>query len=81
MFSSLRAVKAAIEAAPSDPAIGDFSRWRRLSDHFGDDRAAERLGEWISDALATSADEASARYLSRHKIGAEFTGPGHWWRA
>ena len=80
VYPGLEEFKAAVEAAPKDPAIGDFSRWRRLSDHFGDQRAGERIGEWISDALASTADEATARYRLRHEIGPDFDGPGAWWK-
>lgn len=79
VYPALESFKAALAAAPNDPGIGDFSRWRRLSDHFGDQRAGKRVGEWISDALASSPDSASDRYRTRHGIGADFEGPGEWW--
>ncbi len=81
LYEDLGALEAAIAAAPGDKTIGDFSKWRRLADHFGDLGAAERVGRWVSDALETSADLASAAYRKRHAIGAAFDGPGEWWKS
>lgn len=80
VYPSLTALRKAIETAPDDTAIGDFSRWRRLSDHFGDDNAAERVGTWVEEAMQFGVDEASDRYMKRHRVGADFIAPGRWWR-
>lgn len=90
LYDDLAAVRRAILAAPADTSIGDFSRWRLLADHYGDRRAAERVGGWISDQLATSerlgdpgaaADETVARYRARHPVNPDFDLPGDWWRS
>ena len=90
LYDDLAALRRAILEAPQDPSIGDFSRWRRLSDHYGDARAAERVGGWISDQLAATerlgdplaaADETAARYRALHRVDPGFDGPGDWWRS
>lgn len=80
VYPALADLRKAVEDAPGNPAIGDFSRWRRLSDHFGDRDAAGRVGAWIDEAMELGADEASRRYIARHAVDEAFLGPGRWWR-
>lgn len=88
VFGSLEAALAAVAAAPKDPRVGDFSRWARLSNHFGDRRAAERVGGWMADFLTEAASgapagetraRASEAYRRRHGVPEGWSGRGAWW--
>lgn len=79
LFRTLPELSAAVAAAPKDPSIGDFSRWRRQTDHFGDRRAPERVGRWLEDALSLGADAATERYAKTWDL-AGFDADGEWWR-
>ena len=90
VFGSLEELgEAVIRAAGGDPAIGDFSQWRRWMNHFDDDAAAERVGAFIQDYMdavlaatpaAQALEEAARSYRKRWELAAdpraELTGPG-----
>lgn len=89
VFDTLeRTLAAAQAAAAGDGRIGDFSRWARLVNHFGDRRAPERVGGWITDFMtavaagrprADALREASDAYRLRHGVPADFAERGEWW--
>lgn len=88
VFDRMEDLLAATSAAPRDPRVGDFSRWARLVNHFGDARAPERVGGWMSDymnAVAGGASAADARaaaseaYRRAHGVPADFAERGEWW--
>lgn len=88
VFDRLEDALAAAGAASSDARIGDFSRWARLVDHFGDGRAPERVGGWMAAYMnavsggVSAADarrEASEAYRLRHGVPADFAERGEWW--
>lgn len=85
-YRDLDGVLGAIEAAAAgDRGVGDFSRWRRLANHFEDADGPRRVAGWVDEYMAKAArghgalDEACAEYLRRHRVGPAFTAPGPWW--
>ncbi|MDD5072701.1 MAG: NTP transferase domain-containing protein [Candidatus Omnitrophica bacterium] len=69
---------AIIRASKGDSSIGDFSKWRRLFNHFGDFNADKRLGRFIQDVMEMSLktgnsreilDFAAKRYIDKNGIG------------
>jgi hypothetical protein len=79
IYHDLESLFVALKAAPSDKSIGDYSSWRRLTDYFGDNNAAQRVGAWINDALQSTAEQASLRYIERHHLSPDYLAPGKWW--
>lgn len=89
MFFSLDDLRsAALAASRGDRTIGDFSRWRLLSNHFDDRQAPRRVGEWINDYMARIREGSPASdalrlttdaYVERNKIGGDFFKKGEWW--
>ncbi len=88
VFDRLEETLAAAAAAPGDPKIGDFSRWARLVNHFGDKRAPGRVGGWMADyldGLSKGATAEGARaaatsaYRSLHGVPDGFAERGDWW--
>lgn len=89
VFDSLPETLRAVErASTGDRAVGDFSRWARLVNHFGDRRAPERVGGWLTDYLESvgkgaGAEQAraaaTAAYRKRHGVPDDFAERGDWW--
>lgn len=89
LFRSLEDFAGAItRAGLGDRRVGDFSRWARDFNCFMDDRAPERVGNFIQrfmtevvatgDAAATL-DRCVARYMRENRVGREFADPSNWW--
>ncbi len=69
--------KAVIEASKGDTSIGDFSGWKDRLNHFNDDKAHERIGQFIQDFMSdvavtgnagSSLTNAVRRYNSVNKV-------------
>lgn len=57
------------QAADGDASIGDFERYRLWMNHFGDTRAAERVGRFISTYMARVSDGSSAPQALDFAVG------------
>lgn len=88
VFDSVAETAAAVAAAPGNPRIGDFTRWARLVNHFGDRNAPGRIGGWMADYVeavggGASADDARRAagdaYRRRHGVSGDFAERGEWW--
>ena len=90
LYRDLDALRGAVEAAASgDRSIGDFTRFRRLANHFEDQDGPRRVAEWVDDYMARASREpaeaaleaACVEYRRRHRVPSTFTSPGSWWGA
>ncbi|MBI5200673.1 MAG: hypothetical protein HY925_03720, partial [Elusimicrobia bacterium] len=87
LYRELGALTEAIEAAAAgDRSVGDFSRFTKLANHFEDQDAPKRVGEWVDDYMnrgggLPALDAACAEYLRRHRVAPSFSAPGAWWGA
>ncbi len=88
VFDDVASTLAAVAAAPADARIGDFSRWAKLVNHFGDRGAAGRVGGWMADymnAVGNGASAVDARrtageaYRLRNEVPGGFAERGAWW--
>ncbi len=81
-FRSLDELEQAIlQAAAGDDKVGDFSRWCRSYNYFGDHEAPRRVGRFMGDVMtllnesgdaSTSLRLAAERYIREHDVRPPF---------
>lgn len=89
VFEELPALLAALDrAADGDRTAGDFSRWARLINHFGDESGPARAAAWAEGAWkelsskkspADAVARANAAHRAREGVPADFPGRAGWW--
>ncbi|MBN2452633.1 MAG: hypothetical protein JXB40_00035 [Candidatus Omnitrophica bacterium] len=80
--------QAIVKASQGDTTIGDLSAWRRILNHFDDDKAVGRIGQFIQDFMReesvsgdadASLERVVKKYRADNRIDEDFYTPHGLW--
>ena len=76
-----------MRAAAGDNTIGDFNKWQKIINHFGDCAGRERIMRFINiymqetEGSITGLDATVKKYLSEQEGGGDFhEAQNRWWK-